>query len=202
MEKNLTTGETTLKAAVSAIFIGFPGSRPTHQESQNAPTARIVNIRDIQNDALPENPEELPTVTLPPQVDTTKFKVRAGDVLIAARGLLKVASVSERLSGVLVAANLIVVRPGPRLAAPLVLEFLRHPETKQKLEQLRTGTTVPSLNVSAVAGLEVRIPSAAEQLKLAGLAQASERNFQAIMHAAAMRRQIAQTVLFAALGTK
>lgn len=192
----------SLKDAVDAIFVGIPTHRLTEIASSDAVTGRIINIRDIQGDELPEDPRELSTIAVPRGTDWEKFRVQAGDVLITARSSVKVAPVREDYSGALAAANLIVVRPGETVAAPLVLAFLRHPETKQQLERLSTGTTVTSINVKAVSSLRIKIPTPEQQMKLASLSEASERSLRATMRAAEIRRRLAQQVLIKQLGAE
>lgn len=154
----------------------------------------MINIRDIREDTL-NDASDLATIAVPPGIDATRFRVQPGDVLLTARSILKIAPVTQDHAKAIAAANLIVVRPGKLLAAPLVLAFLRHPETRRKLEQLRTGTTVSSLNVGALSGLQIRIPPTDQQAKLMELAETSEQAYLALTRAAEMRRKIAQDVL-------
>lgn len=183
-----------LRDAVDAIFLGMPAQKGTNAPAAGLVDAKVINIRDIQDDALC-NPEDLATIPIQSGESFRRFEVQPSDVLLTARSTLKVAIVGKGHTGALATANLIVVRPGPVLAAPLLFAFLRNPATRQKLEQLKTGTTVSSINVAVVSELLINIPTLDQQAKLTKLAQASEEASTALLQAATLRRKIAQEIL-------
>ncbi len=183
---------------LEAIFLGMPMPKKGGRKVAEKPADKIINIRDIQHDVIVPA-MQLATINVPPTMERRRFQVQPDDVLITSRSTLKIASVRDEHAGALAVANLIVVRPGSVLDASLVLAFLQHSDTRQVLERERTGTTVTSINIKAVANLELRIPTIEQQVKLAGLAYASERAYKALTQAADIRRQIAQEVLIRAM---
>jgi restriction endonuclease S subunit len=122
-----------------------------------------------------------------------------GDVVISARGSFKVAAVRLDHEGTFAGPNLIVVRPGRRLAAPLLLAFLRHPLQQSALVKLSVGTTVPSINTGAVASLRIIVPSHDRQEHLAKLIDLADEHYAAARHAAEIRHRLAQEIVIGKL---
>lgn len=182
----------SLKDVVEDIFLGLSLSRQPLGDMKRIPTL-MVNAKDLQSGFLP-NRENLQESEVPEGSQIDRFRLQVGDVVMTARGTIKVAGVSEEQAGAIAGANLIIVRPGEWLAAPLVLAFLRHPSTLAILARLSVGTTVPSINVGAVAGLEVVLPSSERQTQLSQLVELADEHFSSARRAAELRHMLAQEV--------
>lgn len=182
---------------VDGIFLGLALSRQPKGSVQTRP-ALMVNVKDIIDGVLIHR-SNLSEVEVPGGSQTDRFKLVPGDVLISARGSIKVAGVHTEHGGAIAGANLIVVRPGKLLAAPLVLAFLRDSSTRTTLERLSAGTTVQSINVKTVAELRVTIPPAETQHKLSRLVGLADEQYLAARRAAEIRRELAQVVAIRAL---
>lgn len=186
-----------LGEATDAIFLGLSLARQPKGPLLTT-TAAIVNVKDIEQGFLP-NRTVLHETEVPEGSQTERFRLKSGDILVSARGSVKVAGVRDEHVGVIAGANLIVVRPGKVLAAPLVLAFLRHPSTQAALERSSSGTTVQSINVKTVAELRVSIPLGQVQDVLSQVVTLADEQYAAARLAAEIRRQIAQEVAIRAL---
>jgi restriction endonuclease S subunit len=129
--------------------------------------------------------------------------LRAGDVVVTARGsLLKCAIVAKGHGGVLPTSNVIVVRPAPVLRPELVLALLRHPWTQNQLMRETSGASVPTLKVASIARLRLVVPAIDEQDELARLMALAEHQYEAALEAARLRRDLALDVVMRKLESK
>jgi restriction endonuclease S subunit len=189
--------EKSLGDVVEEIFLGLSLARQAKGVVQTASRA-TVTVKDLSDGFLPPI-SDLQKADMPTTSQIERFSLREGDVVISARGSIKVAGVQKEHAGALAGANLIVVRPGRALKPPLVLAFLRHPLTISKLEALTAGTTVSSLNLSTVSRLRLNVPPIHKQGQIADLVQLADQHYAAARRAAEVRLQLAQEVAIGAL---
>src|SRR4051794_7371307 len=81
---------------------------------------RVIQVKDLTPTGDIALLDELDAVQLPPAAQ--RSMVKAGDVLLAARGTqMKAALVAEAISGTVATSNLLHIRPDPKLLLPEVL---------------------------------------------------------------------------------
>src|SRR5262245_14821506 len=129
-----------LGAVVGTVFTGI---NPKRYPTGAGRPFSTINVKDLQQGAIVDM-QALQKTELPDTSQTDRFRVRSGDVLLAARGALKVAQVGVEHEGCIVGPNIIVIRPGTQLDGALVFAFLQHPDTQFVLAQKSVGTTVPT----------------------------------------------------------
>jgi restriction endonuclease S subunit len=181
------------------IFLGFSASR--QPKMANLPVLPVVNIKDLRNDLLATAVEDLDTIPISDSSQTDHFRLRVGDVIISARGAVKVAPVGEDHVKAIAGPNLIVVRMGssPVLAPELLLAFLRHPTTRAVLEGQSVGAAVPSINVRTVSNLRLAIPSQNLQSQLAEVVQLADEQYITAKQASEKRRELGEEIVMRAL---
>jgi hypothetical protein len=151
-----------------------------------------VTVTDLRDLVLPPVTElQQTSVSLPRRSDPVT--VHAGDVLIAARGREpRVAIATAHSEGAIVSANLLLIRPGPALRPEVLLAFLLQPETQARLRALgRSSTGQLSLTAEAIGNLEVPVPAAAAQERVAVLVGTAAAYCRAAERASAERWQLA-----------
>jgi Type I restriction modification DNA specificity domain len=181
-----------LRDFVDDIFLGLSLARQPAGDVKRVATP-MVNAKDLADGFLAPA-AELQKTEVPESSQIERFRLRVGDVVMSSRGLIKVAGVGPEQAGAIAGANLIVVRPGNVLSPPLVLAFLRHPSTLAALARLSVGTTVPSINVSAIGALEIVVPPSEKQAQLSKLIELSDEHYAAARRAADLRHKLAQEV--------
>jgi len=184
-----------LGAVVGTVFTGI---NPKRYPTGAAREFRTINVKDLQQGAIAEI-NALQKTELPDTSQTDRFKVRTGDVLVAARGASKVAQVGAEHEGCIVGPNIIVIRPGPQLDGALLFAFLQHPDTQLTLAQKSVGTTVPTLTVKTVSEISLAIPSPEEQKILSRIVTLAENQMTTIRRAAESRRLLAQELVIRAM---
>src|SRR6267142_5064454 len=124
------------------IESAFTGMVLTRQLARGARTRmKIVGTKDIENGLL--SPKgSLQEMVLPESLQTERFRLKTGDVVMTARGTIKISAVNDDQSGCFAGPNLIVIRPGTQLHSALLLAFLRHPKTQDEIKRRSVGTTV------------------------------------------------------------
>jgi hypothetical protein len=128
--------------------------------------------------------------------------VRAGDVLVAARGTqFRASLVPDETSGAVASANLLVVRLGPELLPEVLVAFLRSSQGERQLRATSTGTTAGAFLVTArsLGALEVDVPPMHVQRTLAAFTRASTVALEAAEHLLELRREFLNGVVEAVL---
>ena len=175
---------------VQAIFAGLAAARRQARGGQGNATP-VIQVGDINGERVPPS-ALLATVHLEPATETDRYRVAADDVLLTARGTqLKVAHVAQDSSGAVASSNILVVRPGPELLAPIVFAFVQSQASRTALLR-RSRSSTGQLSVSArdVGALMVAVPPLEAQQQMAALLDATERNYQAAREAAETRRRV------------
>lgn len=131
----------------------------------------------------------------------TKYRVCPRDVIVSARSTnFGVAIVPEGLGGVVITSTLIGIRCGGRLNPRLLAAYLRHPVGRAAIDELnQSGTAQMNITVRAMASLRVPVPPREDQDRIARLLEAAEAAYDAAIHAAERRYDIAKEVVFRAM---
>lgn len=118
-----------------------------------------------------------------------KQLLKQGDILLRARGHFHTAAVvTESLGPAVAAAPLMLMRASPLKVLPEYLRwFINHPRTQAILVNLAVGTHVRTLNIAAIANLEIALPSLEQQHRIAAIAELGQKE-KALLHQIAEQR--------------
>jgi len=159
---------------------------------------KIVGTKDIENGLL--SPKgSLQEMVLPESLQTERFRLKTGDVVMTARGTIKISAVNDDQSGCFAGPNLIVIRPGTQLHSALLLAFLRHPKTQDEIKRRSVGTTVQAINLDSILSLKIVVPPQTDQPTLASIVQLAERQYSVGQKILDLRRSLAQELAMKAL---
>ena len=151
----------------------------------------LAESADIADDRL--ELEGLRSISIQRSARTEKHLLRPYDVLVTARSqAVKVALVPPAVSRTAAGVTLLVLRP--RRPESGISHWLWYVLTSRSgrsavEHQLRPGMSLPSLPVSALAAVEIPVPSDAELHQLAKMIEISELAYQAGVGAARLRRE-------------
>lgn len=180
---------------LARVFAGVPRHRLRGEASPRVPA---VNVRDLDHALDPA--WRLGTIPMPDVAAMGPYRLRAGDVLVTARGTrLNSALVPILWAGAVVLSNLIGVRPGPRLLPHILLAFLRSGSGRQAVDVRRPRRNQLALTPGRLREVEVPLPPLAVQDRLAKLARSAEAQYEAAIFAAEARRGLASRIIVAAL---
>lgn len=152
---------------------------------------RLAESADLVDDRL--ELEGLRSISIQRSARTERHLLRPYDVLVTARSqAVKVALVPPAVSRTAAGVTLLVLRP--RRPESGISHWLWYVLTSRSgrsavERQLRPGMSLPSLSVSALAAVEIPVPSDAELHQLAKLIEISELAYQAGVGAARLRRE-------------
>ena len=180
-----------LKDVVEQLFVGLPVSRYQAREGQRAIQEPVLSVGDIDAGQIAPR-TSLASVALR-QENYERFRAQAGDVLLSCRGsLLKVARVSEEAAGLLVSSNLIVVRPGEKLTAAVLLVLLHSPDWQAELRlKSRSSSALMQLTTKDVERLSVPVPPPHVQAIVSELMEAEDVHYRGALQVAEARRSLA-----------
>lgn len=107
--------------------------------------------------------------------DPAKHLLHYGDVMFTGRGMRnEAATFVGRGDNVIAAPHLFVMRTSVEVTLPDYLTwFLNLPETQEKIRTMRSGSALPFVPMSALARLEVPLPSMEIQKRIAGIQRLS-----------------------------
>lgn len=174
-------------AEIAKIFPGMPvKSDLLVAIGRGIPVLTVGSIEGGGVEASLSLPAELSVQATP------RYQVLAGDLLLSARSTsLKVAIVPPELDGAVIASTLLGVRSRPRLAPAVLAAYLLSSEGQAALEATcQSGSVQMNLTASALAKLEVPVPSPAEQEELVELLAASDAAYHTALAVAESRRQV------------
>lgn len=179
------------------LFAGM--SRPPQAPSGALPTRPAITVGDLSGGFASE-PRQ--TVAVAPGERHENFTVQTGDVLVSSRStLLRVALVEPEADGAVLSANLVGVRLNPELLLPeVLLAYLITPEGHAAMESRTSGSTrIRALSVQALAAVEVPVPAAEVQRRVAALVREEFAHYRAAIAAAESRRSAVTHVIARAL---
>lgn len=115
-----------------------------------------------------------------------KHLLRKGDVLFAAKSNRNFATVYDGAIGAAVASAAFLVMEGNKSQRRILLPeylvwFLMRPKTQRVLKTLSMGTALPTISISAIADLEIELPTLEIQHAIVSIQtlHAKERRLQA-----------------------
>jgi type I restriction enzyme, S subunit len=158
---------------VADVQIGPFGSL-LHQEDYVEGGVPLINPMHIKFGRL--EPDSSQSITTSKHTQLSLYHLRAGDVVMGRRGEMgRCAVVSEEHDGILCGTGSLFVRPNQsRATSQYLFAVLSHSSMKSHLESVSLGATMPNLNKSIVAGLQINVPPLPLQQTFATRVQAIE----------------------------
>jgi len=170
------------------------GARPGEWEVE------LISGNNIREDRL-AGPFEL--IRIPLNELTERHLLKPYDVLVTGKSTsAKAAYVPPSMGRAVANSTLLVVRPADKDTGLFVWWYLTSSEGRAQLEtRMVASVTLSSLPPSALASLEVPLPSQSRLRKFAELIEASERAYSAAREAAELRRSAVRAALIGKLMT-
>ena len=174
------------------IFSGRPINRlPTTAHS--APR-RILGPKDITTRIAPA--EDLDIVEGPESGSRNRLELQQGDIVVTSRGAVRAAVASEEHAGVLVGANLVVVRPHLKVGPHLIAAYLRHPAIQEHLLAEYSGSATPGFSIETLKQLDIQYPKDSILSDLQRIASTVESYAENLEDAASLRRRAVVEMVF------
>lgn len=182
--------------SVARVSAGVP-TRSEKLPGQEV-TRRVLSVRALDYSRLLAE-ALIDAVPLSPEVE--RYIARTGDVIVPARSTsFGAAILPDELDGVVVNATLIGIRCGERLHPRLLAAYLRHPIGRAAIDELsQSGTAQMNITVRALAGLRIPVPPRDTQERIARMLEAADAAYDAAVHAAERRYDIANEVVLQAM---
>lgn len=182
-------------AQIAEVFLGLASLRHVAEDAGGATVVSVINVRDLDDGRVAPR-DRLEVRAVAPGLPADRYRVRADDVLITCRGTqLKVAQVGEGVEGAVISSNLIAIRPGPDLLAPVLFAYFRSTSGRAALRgRNRSSNLTLALSPTSIGRIEVPVPPFEAQRRIADLVQAAEENYAAAVGAAEWRRKVAHEV--------
>ena len=160
----------------------------------------LISGSNIREDRL-SSPFEL--IRIPHNDLTEKHLLEPYDILVTGKSTFaKAAYVPSSIGRAVANSTLLVVRPSDRDIGLFVWWYLTSSEGRAQLEaRMVASATLSSLPPSALARLEIPLPSRSRLRRFAELIEASERAYGAAREAAELRRSAVRTALIDNLTT-
>jgi len=147
------------------VSVGHVGTTTPYYCENGIPFLRTQNV-GVKQLLL----EDIKFITKDFHNKLRKSQVRPGDVLISRviSNTVNCAVVSEDV-GEANCANVILVRPGPKLDAHFLKHFIASPENQSNLLNNRVGSAQSVVNTSVLKGWEIPLPPLPEQKRIAAI---------------------------------
>ena len=189
-----------LKEITESISIGVP-SYIIKESEGGVNQLPVINLKDITAEGI--SPDTLTSIPAAQDKNFNRFKVAAGDVLVAARGTkFKAALVGAEVSGAIAAANLITVRPGKELYPAFLAAYLTSATGEKQVLTRAKATTASQLliNVSDIEELDIPLLPFEVQKKIGDLWQELKAQQKRYNEAADLCSKISNQIITDAIG--
>ncbi|MCA3124876.1 MAG: restriction endonuclease subunit S [Rhodocyclaceae bacterium] len=160
--QNWTMGP--LSSFVESISTGPFGSmlHKSDYVDDGVPLVNPINI--VGGSIVPTKEKQVDEATA---VRLRSYLLRSGDIVVGRRGEIgRCAVVSDTQYGWLCGTGCFFIRPTSDVEPSFMAHLIRSAPYRTRLEALSTGTTMQNLSNGALSGLEVSLPSLAEQKRL------------------------------------
>ena len=174
----------SLGEAAGDIFAGKAASRlPAGDDAVS-----IVNMRDVDTVLPPRSVLEIQEQVSAKSL--ARFAVEAGDIIMTARGAIRVGVADREHAGAIPGANTVVIRLKPGLPPRVVASYLRHPRTIATLLHEFVGSTTAGFSVAGLARLPIALPDDVILRQMDEMIDAAERYVLASNEAAKARQEL------------
>jgi hypothetical protein len=175
---------------LAEVQMGYPFRSRLEHDPQG--DVAVIQMKDIDDTNL-LHAEEAIRVTLPK--GKAHHLLRAGDLLFRSRGRSNGAAlVLEGIDSAVLAAPMLLIRPRSVLSGYLCW-YLNAPATQSKLAALAAGTSVQMISAEALKTLDVPLPSALMQQRIAEAAALAEQEQSLLARIANLRQRLTTHML-------
>lgn len=186
-----------LERVCAAVFAGLA----IHQHAGSGYDQPVINVSDLARAQSAEH--ALTTQLLPPAV-CSKYMARAGDVVLAARGMTyTVAVVPEAWGGAVVSSNIILLRIKPGVLVPeLLCLYLRSSAGRRAVEkryQVKSGSAL-GISPAMIRKARAPVPASGEQETIASLLRANDEYNRLTNEIVSRREQLVNAVCLRHIG--
>ena len=176
------------------IAQGFPLSRHRDDDGQSTP---VVNVKDLEKLYVEHEPENF---SISSQGNVERYRLKAGDVVIAIRGSLFKSSIVTKMSqGSIAGQNVAFFRlPENNLVEASYIAVLMRSGLIEQILNLkrRSSTTLPSIRISDLRELKIPLPEISIQKQIVQLFLLSEQFAQKTLEVLAARQELVETTLY------
>jgi hypothetical protein len=186
----------TLEESGAEVLVGLTLSRRVVAEGSGKEHP-VVSVGDVAADGEVTPTAALPTRPLQLTGGDERYRVRAGDILISARGTqLKTGWARTENNGAIASSTLIVVRSGPAIDASVLFATLMSKHGQGQLQsRARHSTSTLVLNVQDVATIEIPVPPMDVQRRIRKMITLGEAHYRIALQAASRRRELAHSLV-------
>lgn len=179
---------------VAEIFVGFARHGKGFSRDEKRTRVKLIGMRALQSTGL--DCTAIETAHFAPGFDYGSYQIAAHDILIACRAPeIRVALAPLELAGVVIDANVMALRCGPRLAPIVLAAYLQHPAGRAALERASQSTTTQkNLTVKALKKIPIPLVPLDVQAPLVRLLEVAEQQYRGAVRAAERRIQLAQQI--------
>lgn len=179
---------------VATVIAGM-GSR--QREDTRGESVRVVHVADIGR--ARDESHELRRVHLAEPARFSSMAVRAGDIVMAARGYLLCAAIApEAWDGALLSSNVISIRP-TGIVTPELLLFLLNTKDARAVYEKRSGAGALMLSPRSFDRLHVPVPCERHQTAITALLRLREREAALVEQIIEKRKSLVNTLLLRSL---
>jgi len=165
VERSSSTNRFARLSEVLDALVTGPFGSALHKSDYVTGGVPIVNPMHINGGMI--TPSEEMSVPSKKAKQLSDFALRAGDVVIARRGVMgRCAVVKSHQAGWLCGTGSMVLRPSAVLSSEYLQIFLSSPETVRALEADAVGSTMVNLNQRILMSLELWLPTLDQQAKI------------------------------------
>lgn len=159
-----TAGLLPLRSALDGVFTGPFGSA-LHKADYVEGGVPVINPMHINRGLI--TPSTDVAVSHEKAAELAEFKLQAGDVIVARRGVMgRCAVVAENQAGWLCGTGSMVLRPNAKLDPDFLQMFISSPATVAALDEAAVGSTMANLNQGILLALELWLPAVEQQRRI------------------------------------
>lgn len=158
----------------------------------------IIQMADVQDGMLLT--EQVAYYDITSRAKTAAYTVRAGDVIIAARGKVKLALVPEAADGMLISQSYIGMRPKAGVSGAYLKLYLESPLGGWLLSREQQGSSIQSLNARDLKEIPVLLPDTARQCELADQYEAEQSAIEQRIAALELEKKQLRVALYRDMG--
>jgi hypothetical protein len=183
-----------MKAKLNEIASVIPGYSTGRSAPMGPALFKLITAKDIQAGEIGHEGLQDAFTDRPHRIES--YRVRAGDLLVVAKGAFKTAVVKDGLPDAVASSNLFIVRPTGAVSAECIKAFLDSPLGQHEVAKRARGSVIFSLNRRDLEDIDIPLLPAADQAKLGALVRASVE-WRATAQAAIESRQrlVDETIL-------
>lgn len=157
-DKLENVSEQTFKFEDIGKFYKGLNTTPTNSSEEEKGEFKIIKMSDVHDGQI--QIKELTNISFKKNMKIDPYIVEEGDVLISSRGYVqKIAVVPPHQGMIVLSHNFIAIRPNKKIVDPYFLKlYLDSPIGKFTLDDMTSGTSIPSLNAKDLEKANLYLP--------------------------------------------